>query len=127
MRAIYAFALFVTAATGVSAQVLGGSTIAARTPQEQRNIEAQIFDALFKGIEMSAVQDSSARAVIHESVVKRDSLDATAASFRDQASALVQFRDARLRQFLQTERERSTFDANAKQRILIVYRVVRTP
>jgi hypothetical protein len=124
MRIICALGLIVTIGGGLFAQEPGG--VVKRDPQTLERFENQIFGALFAGIRLSAVQDSAAHAAIRESLVKREMLDATGAAFREQLRALVEARDTRIRQLLQTEEDRASFDANAKKPIFMLDGVIRS-
>jgi hypothetical protein len=123
MTTVYAIALVVTIASGVAAQAPGPDV--RRTPETLKRFESQIYEILFNGIRVSAVQDSSARAIIRESLLKREALGVPDPSFSDHAKAIVQLRDDRLRDLLRTAQDSAAFDANAKKRILLVDRIWR--
>jgi hypothetical protein len=122
MRTICAVGLIVTIAGGLSAQVPDSVARPTHSAETLARFETQIFDALFKKIRLSVAQDSAGHAAIRESLVKRDMIHATGESYMQEARAIVQARDVRIRALLQTDEDRATFDANAKVPIYMIDR-----
>ena len=125
MRTIYALGLIVMLAGSLSAQVPGGVARPTHSPETLERFENHIFATLFRDIRLSAARDSAAHVAIRESLVKRDMIDATRASYMQEARTIVQARDARIRQLLQTDQDRATFDLNAKDPMFMVDGVIR--
>lgn len=124
MRTIYALGLIVTIAGSLSAQVPDAVARPTRRPETLQRFENHIFATLFRDIRLSVAQDSAAHVAIRESLVKREMIQATGESYMQEARAIVLARDARVRGLLQTEQDRATFDANARDPMIMVDGVI---
>jgi hypothetical protein len=101
-----------------------------RAGHDTKTLEAfcqQIHQRLFSGIALSRSQDSVARQLIYESLVKRDALDSSSPLFLDDAKAIVGERDAAIRTLLLTTTDQSVFDRNARVPIFLIDSVRRQP
>jgi hypothetical protein len=119
MRIVTVALVLIAAGSGpASAQRSRADSI--HTPARIEMLTKQLRDLLFRGIPLSASEDSSARTIIRDAVIRRDSLDATAPSFHEQAVMLVQRRDSLLRQLLTSDDAQRRFAINASARMLIL-------
>jgi len=121
----FAFVLIAAASGLASAQSSGTDSIP--TPAHVDMLTKQLRELLFRDIPLSAIDDSSARAIIRDAVIRRARLDATAPSFHEQVILLVQRRDSLLRRLLTNDEQRRSFAINASSRMLILDEVRTSP
>jgi len=121
----FAFVLIAAASGLASAQSSGTDSIP--TPAHVDMLTKQLRELLFRDIPLSAIDDSSARAIIRDAVIRRARLDATAPSFHEQAILLVHRRDSLLRRLLTSDEQRRSFAINASSRMLILDEVRTSP
>lgn len=125
MRAYLNVVLILAIGVSSSAQLPPCGQRYSRDEQTLERFTKQIHERLFSGIALSRTQDSVAHRVIHESLLKRESLDPTSTAFLERARAIIDERNSALVALLRTPADRSVFERNSRVPIFMADCVMR--